>query len=389
MIHSVIMKRREDLFIRVSLSILFLQASIANACPANLEHAKTVISENGATVSLCAIFDRYEFLRQKLIEKGVNHPERIADILAPRFINGSDWKKAKTKSGRANPWTVYNPTITTWGNWEKGRVEIDALAEENFEAGLTPTFSRDEILHLHTTAMIWAKKDAGKLRDVPVIGSSISKSTSQPAGQLQRMQEKEYMTPLDGETLVTWTPKECVDANYAKLPLADRPALVNIPADLYFTDDNGMEHQCGVYDYTSPKKVDKALTAWVSHANRDLSEFSSHPAASDLVKISSKLQRWFVSIHPFTDGNGRMSRYYLDYILQSYGLPTPVLEDHNRDLYVREDQWAQMITQGMLRHLEILEDCVSKVQTGQCKQVKFQAPLMARMKLKRQIKQSR
>lgn len=45
----------------------------------------------------------------------------------------------------------------------------------------------------------------------------------------------------------------------------------------------------------------------------------------DPIEFAALAFQRLVSIHPFTDGNGRIARFVMDYILQRFGLPPPVL----------------------------------------------------------------
>jgi Fic family protein len=80
----------------------------------------------------------------------------------------------------------------------------------------------------------------------------------------------------------------------------------------------------------------------------------------------AKAQRWFISIHPFTDGNGRTSRFLMEWILNSIGLPPPIVEDMNNDIYETEAQWADEIGKGLLKTVEIAEACARQPQSQGC-----------------------
>lgn len=78
--------------------------------------------------------------------------------------------------------------------------------------------------------------------------------------------------------------------------------------------------------------------AWCS-ANRDV---------MDPVEFAALAQRHLISIHPFVDGNGRLSRLVMDHALQSRGLPPALVRDPNLDYMVAEGQWTEEVRRGVL-----------------------------------------
>ena len=66
---------------------------------------------------------------------------------------------------------------------------------------------------------------------------------------------------------------------------------------------------------TPPEKVPDRIQAIVSHYNNE------QKRDSDKIALSSWLATAFVHVHPFSDGNGRMSRLLLNWSLMSFGCP--------------------------------------------------------------------
>jgi prophage maintenance system killer protein len=77
-------------------------------------------------------------------------------------------------------------------------------------------------------------------------------------------------------------------------------------------------------------------------------------------ELAAAAQRELVSIHPFLDGNGRVSRLVMDHALQSKGLPPALLHEPGLDYMVSEAAWSAEVRRGIveayqstLRHVDL------------------------------------
>jgi Fic family protein len=77
------------------------------------------------------------------------------------------------------------------------------------------------------------------------------------------------------------------------------------------------------------------LMKWL---NKEISEKKSHPLI-----ISSLFHYKFVRIHPFDDGNGRMSRLLMNLILMKFGLPPVIIPYEIKDNYYNALQFADAV----------------------------------------------
>ena len=68
------------------------------------------------------------------------------------------------------------------------------------------------------------------------------------------------------------------------------------------------------YDFPHWKKIPKLMSDLIKWHNENKDRM--HP-----VELAAKFHVQFVTIHPFADGNGRMARLLLNYILQQSGFP--------------------------------------------------------------------
>lgn len=87
---------------------------------------------------------------------------------------------------------------------------------------------------------------------------------------------------------------------------------------------------------------------------------SAETQAMNPLQRSAAAQQKFISIHPFMDGNGRISRLVMDHALQSKSLPPALLDNPNLDYMVSEAAWTAEVRRGVvesyqttLRHVDL------------------------------------
>lgn len=109
--------------------------------------------------------------------------------------------------------------------------------------------------------------------------------------------------------------------------------------------------------------VQEEMEGYVKWLNQELAANNDDNA---VIVAAQAIQR-FVSIHPFTDGNGRVGRFLMDYVLQRAGLPPAILSTSNVALFAtQEDNVNQhlsivLVKEGVLnscKHLKLCADCL-------------------------------
>jgi hypothetical protein len=164
--------------------------------------------------------------------------------------------------------------------------------------------------------------------------------------------------------------KKSYSFNYGNRPSIDFDQWAKVDDKDFFTAPDGQAKQCGYIVYAEPRDVRAQLEQWVAFVNKSL------PAMQDPVLFAAQAQRWFIAIHPFASGNGRVSRFVMDYIFESLGLPAPILADMNNDIYTTEQQWADEVGHGLIRAVRAGESCINRPNIRGCKVISDSANII-------------
>lgn len=76
------------------------------------------------------------------------------------------------------------------------------------------------------------------------------------------------------------------------------------------------------------------------------------------VLVAAIAHTWFVTIHPFVDGNGRVARLLMNLILMRYGFPIAIITKEDRVRYYDALETSQSSDLGPF--LSLLEDCIEE-----------------------------
>jgi hypothetical protein len=117
--------------------------------------------------------------------------------------------------------------------------------------------------------------------------------------------------------------------------------------------------------YVRSRRVEQHLDdfdQWMKQAEAAIEAGTAHP-----IDVAAEAYQRLVSIHPFTDGNGRTTRFVMEWILLKNGYPPPVLNRPRKNVAVFEDSLAEdrnvsagaaqvKITQGIRETIRMLQD---------------------------------
>lgn len=103
-----------------------------------------------------------------------------------------------------------------------------------------------------------------------------------------------------------------------------------IHAGCYKTRPNSVRTVTGeLFEYASPEETPALMTDLVSWYNDIIKDSSL-----SVIELVSLFHYRYIRIHPFEDGNGRIARLLVNYILARHGYPMIVVHDSDRNGYL-------------------------------------------------------
>lgn len=134
----------------------------------------------------------------------------------------------------------------------------------------------------------------------------------------------------------------------------------NLNSDMTMST-NGCNTGKGMFVEYSPSKKVKSQIEWIRIFIKDnLQRFQSGNASIAPVELAAVVQKWFVSVHPFADGNGRTSRAIQDLIMQHFGLPFMPAGDLQNDATEEVEDYIENTYKALDAMLLKLEACAKE-----------------------------
>ena len=117
---------------------------------------------------------------------------------------------------------------------------------------------------------------------------------------------------------------------YRKLPGGDTTSYV-VHAGRYKTRPNSVITRTGErFEYASPEETSALMYDLVSWYNEADKEGVLSP-----IELAALFHYRYIRIHPFEDGNGRIARLMVNFILLRHEYPMIVIHSHKKDAYLR------------------------------------------------------
>lgn len=219
--------------------------------------------------------------------------------------------------------------------------EAEAFAEQ-FQLQMIIQAVPNEGLALISASRLPFTVNVSQLRQLPPeIRQQWLQQRSRLSNTVQRGAER---TVAQGQ----WLQAEALVADWA----ADRSTLMTKDrlAELHRCLAQGQENNGvspGVYrkegvevveglrmlSYVQGRTVPMQVAAFMEWLDQSCAELDQNSEPAKVIATAAKAFQWLVSIHPFSDGNGRISRLMMDYVLLRYGILPPVLASSDVAVY--------------------------------------------------------
>ena len=116
----------------------------------------------------------------------------------------------------------------------------------------------------------------------------------------------------------------------------------------YSSKERLVEFKGQIYKYCPPNEIERKMSRLIDRFNCEWWKIKNQQGSNALFKTLSNFVMDFLDIYPFGDGNGRVMRLLVIYVLESFGYKNPLLRfsaDYN--------QWCQKALCFRYRHTMI------------------------------------
>lgn len=208
--------------------------------------------------------------------------------------------------------------------WQKLRLEWNY--HSNHIEGNTLTYGETELLLLHDqTHGTHDIREYVEMKAHDVGIEHLRKLAADPERGLSETDIRDLNKIILKEPF--WKPTETADGQPTRKQI--------IPGEYKTTPNNFRTATGEVFEFAAPNEVPakmKALVDWLS------SEIEQPTV--DIAMVATKLHHDFVLIHPFDDGNGRVARMLVNYLLLRSGYPPIIIPTEEKKVYLAALRFA-------------------------------------------------
>lgn len=217
------------------------------------------------------------------------------------------------------------------------KIRLEFNYNSNHLEGNTLTYGQTQLL-------LFFDKSSG---DVPVSDIEEMKAHDVALSQIIEM-AKDNERPLS-ELFIKELNKTILVKSFWKDAVSPNgtPTRKKIEIGQYKTSPNSVQLKNGeIHEYASPEETPaliRDLLNWYQDKSEEL-----HP-----VQLAAEFHYKFVCIHPFDDGNGRVSRLLMNYILLKHNYPMVIIKSEDKENYLTVLQKAD--TGDLISLIEYVE----------------------------------
>lgn len=120
------------------------------------------------------------------------------------------------------------------------------------------------------------------------------------------------------------------DYEVAMKPISGAQGSYTVHAGIYKTRPNSVKTPAGtMFYYATPEETPALMSDLVQWYNETFTSRAFSP-----IELATIFHYRFIRIHPFEDGNGRIARLLVNFILKQHGWPMMVIKTKNKTAYL-------------------------------------------------------
>lgn len=320
----------------------------------------------------CQLQVRYRELRKAFRERNLNIDfislYRVSRLIDSRIIDFSEIEgKESYDNIISKPWEIYSPAPKSWILWECGNYFREVLnfaldyreAEQKSGWGLS-IHDLEKLHKVYVDPQVQFENGGGKLGNFfsSWFGLAISPIHEAPGIMRQPFCDKELLHCDSGS--ITLQNEEISAINsFEQRTLDGKPYIQWCKAG----------SNKGRIQYLNAEYVISEMTRLIAEINTRVQQYlSKDPSITESpLQFVARIQRSYVAIHPFRQGNGRMSRYLQDLILAKLDMPLIPGGYLQNDLSVSLKEYQSSTLLAVKNILSRLESCLDpKNKTLEC-----------------------
>ena len=288
----------------------------------------------------------------------------IAEYKALRFIDRWSWQGAKAKVPPKNISEIYEPR----GTWEMWNAGIDQIMNQ-YQFLHLYLISDEAFVDMITQinhGLIAQKNMKRSIRNYrsTQVGFCDVLNTDK-VSRLEKSRESFEIYQKEWELRAQKSVFQ-----FMKAEGAESPADAFLGGEVYQRQELGPS--CSQFnergqrqmwiEFTQSYKVQKQLSWLRVFLKWNLQKImQKSPQAISPIELGAVVQKWFVSIHPFEDGNGRTSRALQDLIHQYFGLPFVSSGDLQDDIYAPIFDYIDLNRLMTEKQLKKMQGCLNQM----------------------------